>query len=533
MFEIDPSKQSHVNTMGIHLNENALNAYENIDIPDFQDQFVANLRNKFKKKHAITSSDFICPLTGEHFIDPVIASNGWVYEREALDEYLIQHNYCLPDDDESEAKQIFIDENGDECNYAYHPFVLDLQTQFSFNNAVTAAVELVEKQHVFNKQFAETIHALGIIFCSAVRERNLGKLQNDFAPEVFLNFRNLPDADTIHADSPLHTAIRNLDGSLIDILLSSTDEFFSFTQPNKQGETAGQLLLRLFNTYTNLEIHIPETGLSKQSVIETINHIKTSINRISNNGYTELHRQIFNIQQIQSNGGYKLSNDVYQEDLNRFRETILMINKNLINQEDNNEETALGFAVRNGLDDVVGILLENGAGQANYSCLNEIDMYLNEHETSPVIKERLSKMRQAHEKVDTQFKPLSFAVDLATKYSDDYSKMFRDVLNQYAHPPLFSWRHYCPEMSKLVEYFDARINSKDTLSYDACMKITKNAFDSIDARTANGAINRGGTLYGVYLKLTEMNPSLKSEQQAEISPVAASAPSLQTVYLGR
>ena len=36
--------------------------------------------------------NFICPITHQLFIDPVVAADGYLYEKEAIEEWLKEHN---------------------------------------------------------------------------------------------------------------------------------------------------------------------------------------------------------------------------------------------------------------------------------------------------------------------------------------------------------------------------------------------------------------------------------------------------------
>jgi hypothetical protein len=50
------------------------------------------LAQKVKRLTIDPPADFICPITQEIMLDPVIASDGHTYERRAIDEWLSQHN---------------------------------------------------------------------------------------------------------------------------------------------------------------------------------------------------------------------------------------------------------------------------------------------------------------------------------------------------------------------------------------------------------------------------------------------------------
>lgn len=47
---------------------------------------------KVKRVMIDPPADFLCPITQELMLDPVIACDGHTYERRAIDEWLRQHN---------------------------------------------------------------------------------------------------------------------------------------------------------------------------------------------------------------------------------------------------------------------------------------------------------------------------------------------------------------------------------------------------------------------------------------------------------
>jgi len=506
-----------------HLDNNPQNQFENGVL--FADQFVTNLREKLRENRELTESDFISAHTGTFFKEPVIAANGFVYEKEELDKELLQTGYdTLPDGTRLEA--VTWDKKGEEIYYLPYPLVLSIifnintqafynqQLQFNFQSFVG---------HILKSQQQKPE------FLEAVREKNWEKLQSRyFLNDTIMANRNAPDALALHQDSPLHQAVRTLDLNLLNVLLADQDNLIDFNQKNAQNETAFELLNRLYVKYTKQTAfpHSFPQPLTKYHVAQALSEIKQSIDSIDSVGNTAVHRQVNEILGNKQNGLHQ-NPQMYQNDLNNLKDVLIMSNKASINQS-NGLQTPLGLAVAYlaELPEVVDILLQNGAG--NGQCDGgqpEIDVYLNSLRVNENIKQQFTMMRKAHEKVDTQFKPFSFHVPPQT---EDFGKLFRDVLNQYAHPPLFTlcYRHHQTEISNLVKYFDARMKRGDSLSYDTCMAVVKGEFDNIDAKSK---VNRAGTLYGVYLKLAQINPTLQPQEQQQAQQNAYSQQSIASV----
>ena len=95
-----------------------------------------NISQPANKKTMEYNKNFICPITQEPMIDPVIIANGHSYEREAIQEWLADHNTCPKTNLVLEHKELISNKT---LKAAIHEMLESCKLDYYYKNKKSAA----------------------------------------------------------------------------------------------------------------------------------------------------------------------------------------------------------------------------------------------------------------------------------------------------------------------------------------------------------------------------------------------------------